>query len=87
MENDDPTKSSDDIKTTTIKLVGRTMHTEVKMYGLKFSKDWYIAGESDRKGGGKVNKGGDANTDPVPVFKLVSYRGNNLQVNYDGALI
>ena len=40
MENDDPTKSSDDIKTTTIKLVGRTMHTEVKMYGLKFSKDW-----------------------------------------------
>ena len=40
MENDDPANSRNDIKTTTIKLVGRTMHTEVKMYGLKFSKDW-----------------------------------------------
>ena len=44
-------------------------------------------GESDGKGGGKGTKGDDANTAPVPVFKLVAYRGNTLQVNYDGAFI
>ena len=37
--------------------------------------------------GGKGNTGGDVDTDPVLVFKLVAYRGNILQVNYDGAFI
>ena len=87
MEIDDPTKSSNGRKYTTIKLVGRTMHTKGNMYGPKFSKYWYVVGESNGKGGGKGTKGDDANTAPVPVFKLVAYRGNTLQVNYDGAFI
>jgi len=40
---------------------GRTMHTAGKMYGLQFSENWYILGESDGKG-------------DVPPFKLVAYK-------------
>ena len=46
---------------------GRNMHTQGKMYGLQFSENWFIIGESD----GKEN---------VPPFKLVAYRGHTLQV-------
>mmetsp|Transcript_5202 Transcript_5202/g.14744 ORF Transcript_5202/g.14744 Transcript_5202/m.14744 type:complete len:428 (-) Transcript_5202:42-1325(-) len=53
---------------------GRTMHTEGKMYGLKFNENWYIVGESD---GSK----------DVPPFKLVAYKGHTLQGNYDGAFV
>jgi len=53
---------------------GRTMHTEGKMYGLKFSENWYIVGESD---GSK----------DVPPFKLVAYKGHTLQGNYEGAFV
>jgi len=53
---------------------GRTMHTEGKMYGLKFDENWFILGESDGKGG-------------VPPFKLVAYKGHTLQGNYDGAFV
>ena len=63
------------------------MHTEGNIYGLKFSKNWYIVGKSDGKCGGKENKGYDADTATVPFFELLSYRGNTLQVNYDGAFI
>ena len=41
--------------------VGRTMHTGGKMYGLQFSENWYILGESDGSGS-------------VPPFKLVAYK-------------
>ena len=87
MEINDPTKRINGRKSTTIKLAGRNMHTGGNMYRLKFSKDWYILGESEGKVGGKGNKEEDDNTAPVPVFKLVAYRGNTLQVNYDGAFI
>ena len=40
---------------------GRTMHTAGKMYGLQFSENWYILGESDGSGS-------------VPPFKLVAYK-------------
>jgi len=40
---------------------GRTMHTAGKMYGLQFSENWYILGESDGTG-------------DVPPFKLVAYK-------------
>jgi len=53
---------------------GRTMHTEGKMYGLKFNENWYIIGESDGKG-------------DVPPFKLVAYKGHTLQGNYEGAFV
>lgn len=53
---------------------GRTMHTSGKMYGLQFSENWYIIGESDGKGG-------------VPAFKLVAYKGHTLQGNYEGAFV
>lgn len=52
----------------------RTMHTGGKMYGLEFSENWYIIGESDGSNG-------------VPPFKLVAYRGHTLQGNYDGAFV
>lgn len=42
--------------------IGRTMHTEGKMYGLQFYENWYIIGESDGKG-------------DIPPFKLVAYKG------------
>ncbi|GAX22627.1 hypothetical protein FisN_17Hh008 [Fistulifera solaris] len=51
-----------------------TMHTEGKMYGLSFSENWYILGESD---GSK----------DVPPFKLVAYKGHTLQGNYEGAFV
>lgn len=53
---------------------GRTMHTAGKMYGLQFSENWYILGESDGSGG-------------VPPFKLVAYKGHTLQGNYEGAFV
>jgi len=53
---------------------GRTMHTEGTMYGLKFSENWFIVGESDGKG-------------DIPPFKLVAYRGHTLQGNYEGAFV
>ncbi len=53
---------------------GRTMHTSGKMYGLQFSENWFILGES--------NEGKD-----VPPFKLVAYRGHTLQGNYEGAFV
>jgi hypothetical protein len=53
---------------------GRTMHTSGKMYGLQFSENWYILGESD----GSNN---------VPPFKLVAYKGHTLQGNYEGAFV
>lgn len=52
----------------------RTMHTEGKMYGLKFNENWYIVGESDGKG-------------DVPPFKLVAYKGHTLQGNYEGSFV
>lgn len=52
----------------------RTMHTEGKMFGLKFNENWYIVGESDGKG-------------DVPEFKLVAYKGHTLQGNYEGAFV
>ena len=54
---------------------GRTMHTEGKMYGLKFNENWYIVGESD------------GNKDGIPPFKLVAYKGHTLQGNYEGAFV
>lgn len=53
---------------------GRTMHTAGKMYGLKFTENWYILGESD----------GD---NDIPPFKLVAYKGHTLQGNYEGAFV
>jgi hypothetical protein len=53
---------------------GRTMHTSGKMYGLTFSENWYILGESDGKGA-------------VPAFKLIAYKGHTLQGNYEGAFV
>ena len=53
---------------------GRSMHTEGKMYGLKFSENWYIIGESDGKG-------------DIPPFKLVAYKGHTLQGNYEGSFV
>lgn len=53
---------------------GRTMHTAGKMYGLEFTENWYILGESDGKGS-------------VPPFKLVAYKGHTLQGNYEGAFV
>lgn len=53
---------------------GRTMHTAGKMYGLKFTENWYILGESN----------GDKE---VPPFKLVAYKGHTLQGNYEGAFV
>ena len=53
---------------------GRTMHTEGKMYGLQFSENWFILGESN----GRNN---------VPPFKLVAYKGHTLQGNYEGAFV
>jgi hypothetical protein len=52
----------------------RTMHTEGKMYGLKFDENWYIVGESDGKG-------------DVPPFVLVAYKGHTLQGNYEGSFV
>jgi len=52
----------------------RTMHTEGKMYGLKFNENWYVIGESDGKNG-------------VPPFKLVAYKGHTLQGNYEGSFV
>lgn len=53
---------------------GRTMHTSGKMYGLQFSENWYILGESDGKNG-------------IPPFMLVAYKGHTLQGNYEGAFV
>ena len=53
---------------------GRTMHTAGKMYGLQFTENWYILGESD-------------GTNHVPPFKLVAYKGHTLQGNYEGAFV
>jgi len=53
---------------------GRTMHTEGKMYGLTFSENWYIIGESDGKS-------------DIPPFKLVAYKGHTLQGNYEGSFV
>jgi hypothetical protein len=55
---------------------GRTMHTAGKMYGLKFTENWYILGESN----------GD-NANNIPPFKLVAYKGHTLQGNYEGAFV
>jgi hypothetical protein len=52
----------------------RTMHTEGKMYGLKFDENWFIVGESDGKG-------------DVPPFVLVAYKGHTLQGNYEGSFV
>jgi len=52
----------------------RTMHTAGKMYGLQFTENWYILGESDGK-------------KDVPPFKLVAYKGHTLQGNYEGAFV
>lgn len=54
--------------------MGRTMHTEGKMYGLKFSENWFVIGESNGQG-------------DIPPFKLVAYRGHTLQGNYEGAFV
>lgn len=54
--------------------LGRTMHTSGKMYGLQFSENWYIIGESD-------------GTKGIPEFKLVAYKGHTLQGNYEGAFV
>jgi hypothetical protein len=43
-------------------------------YGLEFSENWYVIGESDGKG-------------DVPAFKLVAYKGHTLQGNYEGAFV
>jgi hypothetical protein len=51
-----------------------TMQTSGKMYGLKFSENWYILGESDGSKG-------------IPPFKLVAYKGHTLQGNYEGAFV
>lgn len=53
---------------------GRTMHTEGKMYGLKFEENWFILGESNGE-------------KDVPPFKLVAYKGHTLQGNYEGAFV
>jgi len=53
---------------------GRTMHTEGKMFGLKFDENWYIIGESDGSKG-------------IPPFKLVAYKGHTLQGNYEGSFV
>ncbi|KAL7465932.1 hypothetical protein ACHAXS_006233 [Conticribra weissflogii] len=53
---------------------GRTMHTAGKMYGLKFSENWYILGESEGE-------------NEIPPFKLVAYKGHTLQGNYEGAFV
>lgn len=53
---------------------GRTMHTAGKMYGLQFSENWYILGESNGRGA-------------TPAFKLVAYKGHTLQGNYEGAFV
>jgi len=52
---------------------GRTMHTGGKMYGLTFSENWWIVGESDGK-----------STSP---YKLVAYKGHTLQGGYEGAFV
>jgi hypothetical protein len=53
---------------------GRTMHTAGKMYGLTFTENWFIVGESDGSNG-------------IPEFKLVAYKGHTLQGNYDGSFV
>jgi len=53
---------------------GRTMHTAGKMYGLKFTENWYIIGESNGE-------------KDIPPFKLVAYKGHTLQGNYEGAFV
>ena len=55
-------------------MVGRTMHTQGKMYGLQFDENWFIIGESDGKDG-------------IPPFKLVAYKGHTLQGNYEGSFV
>lgn len=52
----------------------RTMHTAGKMYGLQFSENWYILGESNGE-------------KDIPPFKLVAYKGHTLQGNYEGAFV
>lgn len=52
----------------------RTLHTEGKMYGLKFEENWFILGESDGK-------------NEIPPYKLVAYKGHTLQGNYEGAFV
>ncbi|KAL7573785.1 hypothetical protein ACA910_007814 [Epithemia clementina (nom. ined.)] len=61
-------------RTSTSTSPARTMHTEGKMYGLKFSENWYILGESNGSSG-------------IPPFKLVAYKGHTLQGNYEGAFV
>jgi VDE lipocalin domain len=61
-------------ETNTDAAAGRTMHTSGKMYGLQFSENWFILGESDGKG-------------EIPPFKLVAYKGHTLQGNYEGAFV
>ncbi|KAL3795526.1 hypothetical protein HJC23_009239 [Cyclotella cryptica] len=53
---------------------GRNMHTAGKMYGLKFTENWYILGESNGE-------------KDIPPFKLVAYKGHTLQGNYEGAFV
>ena len=84
---DNPTKSRNNVKATTTAEAGSTIHTEGNMYRLKFSENWYIVGESDGKGGGNGNKGGDADATPVQELKFVSYRGRTLHENYDGVFV
>ena len=55
-------------------MVGRTMHTQGKMYGLQFDENWFIIGESDGSKG-------------IPPFKLVAYKGHTLQGNYEGSFV
>jgi VDE lipocalin domain len=62
------------LDTNDMNSAGRTMHTSGKMYGLQFSENWYILGESD----GSNN---------IPEFKLVAYKGHTLQGNYEGAFV
>jgi hypothetical protein len=55
---------------------GRIMPMAGKMYGLKFTENWYTLGESN---------GGNANN--IPPFELVAYKGHTLQGNYEGVFV
>jgi VDE lipocalin domain len=72
--NSDSTDSTTPFDENDMNAAGRTMHTSGKMYGLQFSENWYIIGESDGSGS-------------IPPFKLVAYKGHTLQGNYEGAFV
>jgi len=52
---------------------GRTMHTGGQMYGLTFSENWWVVGESDAKS--------------AAPYKLIAYKGHTLQGGYEGAFV